>query len=131
MQDQGPDGRGHPSVRRLIAVLVLGTASVSLLQSATVPAIPEIARAFDTDAAGGAWIMSSFLLSAAVCTPLFGRLGDMYGKRRMLVICLLVFLAGNVMSALAESFGVLIAGRVVQGAGYGLFPIGYALLRDL
>jgi MFS family permease len=65
-----------------------------------------------------------------VCTPIFGRLGDMFGKRRLLVISLGVFAGGSVVSALAHSLGLLVGGRVLQGAGGGIFPLCFAIIRD-
>ena len=77
-----------------------------------------------------AWTLTGYLLAAAVCTPLLGRLGDMFGKRRMLVISLALFAAGNVVAALGDSLAVIVAGRVLQGAGGGIFPLCFGIVRD-
>lgn len=114
------------------SLLILGTAALSfaLAQTSLIPAIGDLIATFHTDAAGVAWTLTGYLLSAAVCTPLLGRLGDMFGKRRMLVVALALFAAGNVVSALGDSLGVVVAGRVLQGAGGGIFPLCFGVIRD-
>jgi len=114
------------------SLLILSTAALAfaLAQTTLIPALGELAGELDTDASGVAWTLTGYLLSAAVCTPIFGRLGDMFGKRRMLVISLSVFAVGSVLSALAHSLGLLVAGRVLQGVGGGIFPLCFAIIRD-
>src|SRR4051794_8566560 len=85
----------------IVLALSLGSLTYQVAQTALVPAVPEIGEAFETDASAVAWTFSGFLLAAAVLTPVYGRLGDMFGKRRMLVIALLMVAAGNVVSGLA------------------------------
>ena len=76
------------------------------------------------------WTFSGYLIAAAVATPVFGRLGDMYGKRRLLVISLWLFAAGSAVSALADSLDAVVVGRVLQGAGGGIFPLCFGIIRD-
>src|ERR1700710_3268185 len=99
--------RPHP----MRSLLILGAAALSfaLAQTSLIPAIGDLVKTFHTDAAGVAWTLTGYLLAAAVCTPLFGRLGDMFGKRRMLVVALALFAAGNVLSALGNSLDVVVA----------------------
>jgi EmrB/QacA subfamily drug resistance transporter len=120
--------RPHP----MRSLLILGTAALSfaLAQTSLIPAIGDLVKTFHTDAAGVAWTLTGYLLSAAVCTPLLGRLGDMFGKRRMLVVALGLFAAGNVVAALGNSLDVIVAGRVLQGAGGGIFPLCFGIVRD-
>src|SRR5215213_10243830 len=120
--------RPHP----MRSLLILSTAALAfaLAQTTLIPALGELAGELHTDASGVAWTLTGYLLSAAVCTPIFGRLGDMFGKRRLLVISLGVFGAGSVVAALAHSLGLLVAGRVFQGAGGGIFPLCFAIIRD-
>ena len=70
-----------------------------------------------------AWVLTGYLLAAAVATPVFGRLGDMFGKRRLFVVSLVFFAAGSAVSALGSSLEVMVAGRVLQGVGGGIFPL--------
>jgi EmrB/QacA subfamily drug resistance transporter len=120
--------RPHP----MRSLLILSTAALAfaLAQTTLIPALGELAGELHTDATGVAWTLTGYLLSAAVCTPIFGRLGDMFGKRRLLVISLSVFAAGSVVSALAHDLELLVAGRVLQGAGGGIFPLCFAIIRD-
>jgi MFS family permease len=125
----------HPAAERphpMRSLLILGAAALSfaLAQTSLVPAITDLIETFDTDSAGVAWTLTGYLLSAAVCTPVLGRLGDMFGKRRMLVIALALFAAGNVVSALGDTLAVVVAGRVLQGAGGGIFPLCFGIVRD-
>ena len=112
------------------AVLALGGAAYALLQSLVAPALPTLQEDLHASATSVTWVLTAYLLSASVCTPIFGRLGDMYGKERMLVIVLTVLAAGTVISALATSIGLMIAGRVVQGAGGAVFPLAFGIIRD-
>lgn len=111
-------------------MLGLAALSFALAQTTLVPALAELIEVFHTDAAGIAWILTGYLIAAAVFTPIFGRLGDMFGKRRLLVIALLVFAAGSVVSALGTSLEVIVAGRVLQGVGGGIFPLCFGIIRD-
>jgi EmrB/QacA subfamily drug resistance transporter len=113
-------------------LLILGIAALSfaLAQTTLVPALSELAVEFKTDAAGVAWILTGYLIAAAVFTPIFGRLGDMFGKRRMLVIALCIFAAGSAVSALGSSVQAIVIGRILQGIGGGIFPLCFGIIRD-
>src|SRR3954451_8124225 len=120
--------RPHPM--RSLLILSVAALAFALAQTTLIPALGELAGELHTDASGVAWTLTGYLLSAAVCTPIFGRLGDMFGKRRLLVISLGVFALGSVVSALANDLEVLVAGRVLQGAGGGIFPLCFAIIRN-
>ena len=120
--------RPHHTVT--FALLAVAGAAFALLQSLVVPALGTIEADLHTTTAGGAWIITSYLLSASVATPIAGRIGDMFGKKKTLVVVLAVLAAGTLVSALATSVGVMIAGRVIQGLGGAVFPLAYAIIRD-
>src|SRR5215203_6225299 len=120
--------RPHP-VRSLL-ILSLAALAFALAQTTLIPALTELARSLNTDASGVAWTVTGYLLAAAVCTPIFGRLGDMFGKRRLLVVALSLFAAGSVVSALGHGLEVVVLGRVLQGAGGGIFPLCFGIIRD-
>ncbi|MEA2169739.1 MAG: hypothetical protein QOF76_3039 [Solirubrobacteraceae bacterium] len=115
---------------RSLAVLSLCGLAYSLAQTMLIPALGDLKERLDTGASGVAWTLTGFLLSAAIATPVFGRLGDMFGKRRMLVISLGFFGAGSLVSALGTDLEVVVAGRVLQGLGGGLFPLCFGIIRD-
>ncbi|MEA2442616.1 MAG: hypothetical protein QOH76_4040 [Thermoleophilaceae bacterium] len=114
----------------MLAVLALGGISYALLQSLVVPALPEIQSALHTSEGAVGWLLTAFLLSASVATPIIGRLGDMYGKERLLMIVLLMLALGTLISAVASSLWLMILGRVIQGAGGGIFPLAFSIIRD-
>ena len=111
-------------------VLAAGVTSYSLLQSMTVPALARIQQEFDSDASSTSWVVTAFLLTAASATPIGGRLGDSFGKRRVFVCSLLALSVGAFAASFATSIGVLIAARVVQGLGGAAIPLSFAILRD-
>ena len=118
------------SPRVVLTVLSLGGISYALLQSLVVPALPQIQASLGTSESAVGWILTAFLLSASVATPIIGRLGDMYGKERLLMIVLLTLAAGTLISAIASSLWLMIFGRVIQGAGGGIFPLAFSIIRD-
>ncbi len=75
-------------------------------------------------------MLTAYLLSASVATPILGRLGDMYGKERLLMIVLLLLGFGTLISAIASSLWLMLLGRVIQGAGGGIFPLAFSIIRD-
>jgi EmrB/QacA subfamily drug resistance transporter len=112
------------------ALLAVAAVAFSLLQSLVAPALLTIQHDLHTTTAGAAWILSAYLLSASVMTPIAGRLGDMFGKKRMLVAVLIVLAAGTALAGLATSIVVMIVARVIQGAGGAIFPLAFAIIRD-
>lgn len=112
------------------AVLALAGMTFSLLQSLVAPALPEIQRDLGTSATAVAWILTAYLLSASVLTPIVGRLGDMFGKERTLVATLVVLALGTLLAALANDIGTLIVARIIQGCGGAIFPLAFGIIRD-
>src|SRR5436305_5092299 len=119
-----------PSPRTILAVLSLGGIAYALLQSLVVPALPQIQSSLHTSESAVGWILTAFLLSASVATPIIGRLGDIYGKERLLMLVLLMLALGTLISAIASSLWLMILGRVIQGAGAGIFPLAFSIIRD-
>jgi EmrB/QacA subfamily drug resistance transporter len=112
------------------ALLAAAGVSYALLQSLVAPALPDIQQALHTSVNGVSWVLTAYLLSASIATPLIGRLGDMYGKERLLVVVLVLLCVATVVSALATSLAVMLVGRVVQGAAGGVFPLAIGIIRD-
>ena len=115
----------------MLGALVFGTLGWALGQTALLPALTRIASALKTTPSGAAWTVTTSLLSAALLTPVVGRLGDMFGRRRTLVLSLTVVALGGVISAVATSLALVVVGRVLFGVGGGLFPLSFGLIRDL
>jgi EmrB/QacA subfamily drug resistance transporter len=110
--------------------LTFAAAAYALQQTMVLPALPTLGRDLHTTTAWTTWTFTSFLLVSSVATPLLGKLGDQFGKQRLLVISLSVFFAGCVGAALAWNAWSLIAFRGVQGLGGAVFPLGYAIVKD-
>jgi EmrB/QacA subfamily drug resistance transporter len=119
-----------PSPRTVLAVLSIGGISYALLQSLVVPALPQIQSSLHTSESAVGWVLTAFLLSASVATPIIGRLGDMYGKERLLLLVLVMLAVGTLISAIASSLPLMLLGRVIQGAGGGIFPLAFSIIRD-
>jgi EmrB/QacA subfamily drug resistance transporter len=118
----------HPT--EVLVVLLLACVSFALSQTLVIPALPEIGQAVDAGPAATSWLLTGFLLSASISTPIIGKLGDVYGKGRVLTAVLLLFSVGSVICAVGDSVGVLIAGRVISGVAGGVFPLSFGIIRD-
>jgi EmrB/QacA subfamily drug resistance transporter len=116
--------------RALLAVLSLAGTSFAMMQALVIPALPKIQAGLGTNADGAAWISTAYLLSASVLTPVIGRLGDTIGKKRMMMASLIAFAAGTLVCALAANLTELVAGRVIQGAAGGIYPLAFAIIRE-
>ncbi len=110
--------------------LLLAGMAFALSQTVVSPALPEIQREFGATPTSAAWILTGYLLAAAVATPIVGKLGDLFGRGRVLTLVLLAFAAGSAVCALAPSLGVLVLGRVIQGVGGGIFPLAFGIIRE-
>nr|WP_272923728.1 MFS transporter [Streptomyces sp. SID3343] len=111
--------------------MALAGIAASLMQTLVVPLIGQLPQLLDTTPADATWAVTVTLLAAAVATPVTGRLGDLYGKRRMLLVCAAPLITGSVVCALAGSLLPMIVGRALQGIGAGMVPLGISVLRDL
>ena len=113
-----------------LAVLAVSGLSFALLQTMVAPALPAIQREYGASTTAVTWVLTVYLLTASIATPVLGRLGDMFGKERVLVAVLLVLAAGTLVAALSSSLEMLIAGRAIQGAGGAVFPLSFGIIRD-
>jgi EmrB/QacA subfamily drug resistance transporter len=120
----------NPNTRIILTVLSLAGISYALLQSLVVPALPQIQESLNTTESAVGWVLTAFLLSASVTTPIIGRLGDMYGKERLLIIVLVLLAFGTLIAAVASSLSVMLLGRAIQGVGGGVFPLAFSIIRD-
>ncbi|MFZ2051963.1 MAG: MFS transporter [Solirubrobacteraceae bacterium] len=120
--------RSHSSLTLL--ALSLGSLSYAVLSSAVIPALPTIQHDLHTTETGVAWLLTAYLLAASVGTSIIGRLGDMYGKERLLLYTLLLLCVGTLIGAIASSLPLLIFARTIQGAAGGIFPLAFGIVRD-
>lgn len=120
--------RARPSVTLIL--LAVASLSYVLQQTLVVPALPSIQDDLDTSSTWAAWIFTGFLLTSAIATPLLGKLGDTYGKKRLLVIAMVIFAVATLLAALANSIALLIVCRGLQGAAGAIIPLAFGICRD-
>jgi EmrB/QacA subfamily drug resistance transporter len=110
--------------------LALAVGGYALLQSLVIPVLPTIQAGLHTSQNSVTWVLTAYLLSAAIFTPIMGRLGDMHGKERLLVMTLVALTVGSLLAAVASSITLMIVARVIQGVGGGVLPLSFGLIRD-
>ncbi len=115
----------------LVPVLAFAGIVVAVMQTLLVPVIKDLPTLLSTSPSNATWVLTSTLLSGAVATPIMGRLGDLFGKRRMLFTSLAVMVAGALVSALTSTLLPMIVGRTLQGFAMGAIPLGIGLMRDM
>jgi EmrB/QacA subfamily drug resistance transporter len=123
-----PSDRTRPNVT--LAVLALGGLSYAMLSSLVVPALPTMMRELGTNETGITWLLTGYLLAASVGTAIIGRLGDMYGKEKLLMWTLVVLAFGTLLSAVSSSLALQIAARFIPGVAGGIFPLAFGIVRD-
>jgi len=115
--------------------VLLTVTSVALLvnyvETMVIPGIPVIQKDLSTTATVASWITSAFLIVGAAVSPLFGKLGDIYGKKRMLLIVLLFYIAGVGLAGFSPNIDMLLASRAIQGVGFAIVPLGLAIITDI
>ncbi|QCP00307.1 MFS transporter [Arthrobacter sp. 24S4-2] len=114
----------------ITAVLALSGTVVALMQTLVVPLLPDFPKILGVTADDASWLVTATLLSSAVATPIVSRSADMYGKRKMMVMCLAIMVAGSIVAAVGGSFLWLIIGRALQGFSSALIPVGISIMRD-
>jgi MFS family permease len=115
----------------VVPVLAFAGIVVAVMQTLLVPVIKDLPQLLDTAPSNATWVLTSTLLSGAVATPIMGRLGDLYGKRRMLILSLAVMVVGALVSAVTSDLLLMITGRTLQGFAMGAIPLGIGLMRDM
>ncbi|WP_426513877.1 MFS transporter [Dactylosporangium sp. McL0621] len=125
----GRTGR-HSNSTLVVLFLSLGGLAFAVLQSLVAPALPIIARDLHASTGDISWILTAYLLSASVLTPILGRLGDMVGKRRVMLVVLVILAAGTLLAALAPNLATLIVARALQGAAGAIMPLSIGIVRD-
>jgi len=120
----------HPRPGVVIAVACYCGIVVALTQTMIIPLVPVLPRILDSSPADASWAITATLLAAAVIMPIAGRLGDMFGKRLMLLLSLGALAAGSLVCALFGSLELVVAGRALQGLSMGAIALGISIMRD-
>jgi EmrB/QacA subfamily drug resistance transporter len=113
-----------------LAALTFAGIAFALQQTMIIPALPTLQRDLDTTTTWVTWLLTGFLLSSSIATPLLGKLGDQHGKERLLLVSLGIFFVGCVGAIFAQSIWMLIAFRILQGTGGAVFPLSFAIIKD-
>ncbi|MEU0526560.1 MFS transporter [Streptomyces niveus] len=122
-----PRRRGSGGV---VPVLAFAGITVAVMQTLLVPIIKDLPALLRTSPDNATWVITATLLAGAVSTPIMGRLGDLYGKHRMLLASLAVMVVGSLVCAFTDDLTVMIAGRALQGFAMGAIPLGIGIMRD-
>jgi MFS family permease len=125
------DGGWQPRQIAAVAIVAVCGVIVALTQTLLVPVLPEIQLSLGSSTSGTQWLLTVTLLVAAVAVPVFGRLGDLYGKRLMLMVAAAALLVGSLVCAFSDSLGWLIAGRAISGASAAAIPLGISLIGSV
>jgi len=129
------DGTSSPGwePRQIAAVAIVAVCGVivALTQTLLVPVLPEIQLSLGSSTSGTQWLLTVTLLVAAVAVPVFGRLGDLYGKRLMLMVAAGALLVGSLVCAFSDSLAWLIVGRGISGASAAAIPLGISLIGSV
>ncbi len=127
LPDPGRDDGGG----RLIAVLAFTGIVVALMQTLLIPVIGQLPELLHTSLSNATWAMTATLLSGAVATPIMGRLGDLYGKRRLILVSVGAVVVGSLVAAVGSDLALVVIGRAIQGFAMGAIPLGISLMRDV
>jgi len=127
--EKSADQAARPNA--IIAVLAAAGTAMALMQTLMVPLVPKLSTLLHTSTSNAFWAITATLLAGAVANPLFGRLGDLFGKRRLLLVALLAQAVGSLICALSSSIGPMVVGRGLQGIGIAAIPLGVSIMRDL
>ncbi len=114
-----------------VVVLCFGGLCAALTQTLVIPIQSELPGFLGTSAANAAWVVTVTLLAGAVAMPVAGRLADLFGKQRVLVVSSLILLVGSLVCALSSTLGPVLVGRALQGLAMGFIPVGISLMREI
>ncbi|HEU5031178.1 MAG TPA: MFS transporter [Spirillospora sp.] len=126
----GRRAAGPPRTGLTLFALAIAGMVVSVQQTLVIPLLPELMSRFHVSVTAVTWVFTASLLAGAVATPLLSRFGDMYGKKKMILLVLVLLLIGSVVCAVSGSLGVLIAGRTLQGVSSAMIPLAIGMIRD-
>ena len=120
----------RPRYQVTFGILTVGIGAFALLQSLVIPVLSTIQVELHTSQDAVTWVLTAYLLSASVMTPILGRVGDIYGKKWVFVATLIALAVGSVLAAVAPNLAVMIVARAIQGLAGGMLPVGFGIIRD-
>ena len=115
---------------KVLAILSCIATMVMYAETMLIPAIPDLIKDFNVSYSMSSWILTSYLVSGAVMTPIAGKLSDIYGRKKILLIIMVVYALGVSLSGFAANISFMLIARAIQGIGMSMFPIAFGIIRD-
>ncbi|MEM4944478.1 MAG: MFS transporter, partial [Saccharolobus sp.] len=114
------------------ALLILAPIAIAVMytEAMLIPSLPTIANDFNVNSATVSWVLTAYLISGVIANPIIGKLGDIYGKKRMLVYVMIIYTIAVSFNGFAPNFALFIIFRTIQGIGLGMFPLAFSLIRE-
>lgn len=118
------------SAWKVVAILSLIATMVTYAETMLIPAIPDLIRDFHVSYNASSWLITMYLLAGAVMTPIAGKLSDIYGRKKILLMIMIIYAIGVTVAASSNTFYTMLIARSLQGVGMGMFPIAYTMIRS-
>ncbi|MDQ4074229.1 MAG: MFS transporter, partial [Thermoproteota archaeon] len=115
---------------KMLAILSCIASMVMYAETMLIPAIPTLINDFDVSYGLSSWLLTSYLIAGAVMTPIAGKLSDIYGRKKILLIIMLIYTAGVSIGGFVNDIHTMIFARAIQGIGMSMFPIAFGIIRD-
>jgi MFS family permease len=114
----------------VLAVLSSIATMVMYAETMLIPALPDLINEFSVTYSMSSWILSAYLIPGAVMTPIAGKLSDIYGKKKVLLVIMAIYAIGIAMAGFVEDIYLLLISRAIQGIGISMFVIAFSIIRD-
>jgi MFS family permease len=128
--DTSPSVKIPASAWKVLAILSCIATMVMYAETMLIPAIPDLIRDFHVSYSMSSWILTAYLVSGAVMTPIAGKLSDIYGRKKILLIIMVIYAAGVCLAGFATNVSFMLVARAIQGIGMSMFPIAFGIVRD-
>ena len=115
----------------ILSILSLLGLSTMYAETMVIPSITDFNREFNTTYNTSSLILTCYLISGAVMTPIAGKLADVYGRKKIMLIIMILYLIGTIIGFLSSQISMLIVARLIQGIGIAMFPIAFGIIRDV
>ena len=129
---QSPTSNKASSSSTWLTLAILGSTLLIIMYSQTmlIPAIPDIIKEFNISYNSASWILTAYLISGAVMTPVTGKLSDIYGRKKIIVVIIIIYIIGTSLGGLSIDISSLIISRTIQGIGISMLPLAFGMIRD-
>lgn len=127
---QNDEIKSHDNPWKILIILSCIATMVMYAETMLIPAIPTLINDFDVSYGLSSWILTSYLIAGAVMTPIAGKLSDIYGRKKILLIIMLIYTIGVGIGGFVNDIYSMIVARAVQGIGISMFPIAFGIIRD-